>query len=43
MSFQVNEAIGSLSLTGTVTCMSVTGPDQGGGTATAPTSVLTNF
>lgn len=35
--------LGPAILSGTVTCLSVTGPDQGGGTAAAPTNAVLNF
>jgi hypothetical protein len=34
---------GSIRVSGPVTCLSVTGPDQGGGTSTAPTTAILGF
>jgi hypothetical protein len=34
---------GSIFVSGPVTCLSVTGPDQGGGTSTAPTTAILSF
>jgi hypothetical protein len=34
---------GSIVVSGPVTCLSVTGPDQGGGTASAPTTAILSF
>jgi hypothetical protein len=39
----VSFMIGGFSLFGPVTCLSVTGPDQGAGTPTAPTTAVLNF
>src|SRR5581483_9214659 len=37
------QVAGSIDVSGPVTCLSVTGPDQGGGTATAPTTAILGF
>jgi FlaG/FlaF family flagellin (archaellin) len=39
----VSFAIGELAVSGTVTCLRVTGPDQGAGTPTAPTTAVLQF
>lgn len=36
-------AFGMFDIAGSVTCLSVTGPDRGAGTATAPTTAVLNF